>query len=435
MTHWTTPAWHPKERTPDRLYAKRGFARHFAELADLGRKSAEKWFEVALPPASPSLAAGGCVLLGGAGFLGARLARRLLLEDGPEGVTLVSRRPETVRERWVEWLGVEEAERLMTNPKLRLVRADLSAPETSWTAEVPRIRTVFHLAAGMHALAGWDALAALNVNGVGHAVALARRDGAMLQHASTLSVFVSSNCVESHLEDALPPSDQLWAFGGYAQTKVAAELALQKVAGDVPVQMVRYGLLVPEASTAFAPDHFFRSFITALVKVGCLPERAERAEVDLTRADWAADCAYALSRSGQTGVFHVAGEAVSLGEVVDCLQETRHEHGTAPLHVVVDADFDARVTRTSGMSRALLRSAFRKSDFLNDEAARGPLLNLDLFQATDHHFGGTRMVAATGMMGFSREKLLCHLVGKALEKQGACLMTYPLLINTCGKCS
>ena len=69
------------------------------------------------------------------------------------------------------------------------------------------------------------------------------RLGARLQLASTLSVFVSSNAGGEGAEAPLRPAEGTMLYGGYAQTKAASE-ALSLGSG-VPVQVVRYGLLVP----------------------------------------------------------------------------------------------------------------------------------------------------------------------------------------------
>ena len=64
-----------------------------------------------------------------------------------------------------------------------------------------------HLAASLHALAGWRTLAPVNLGGLRHSLRLARRDGAVLQLASTLSVFVSSNAPDADREAPLPERD------------------------------------------------------------------------------------------------------------------------------------------------------------------------------------------------------------------------------------
>lgn len=365
----------------------------YAAAADRGREAAGGWASDA-PPGTNAAPAGGTVLLGGAGLLGSRLAASLLREPGDAPVTIVSRRPGEIRARWAGWLGDNEASRFAASPRLRLIAADLSGPDLGWMAAIPRSGAVFHLAALVHAFDGWGKLSPTNIGSLRHAAALARRDSALLQIASTLSLAVSSNWNDCDHEALPPASADFWLYGGYAQTKVAAEFALLEAAGDLRWQIVRYGLLVPEGGSLFSPDHFAPSLASAIDEVGALPAEAEEAEVDLTPVDGAGEAAMRIAVSGELGVFHWANpEGARLSAFVAALEVERAARGGAPLPVVPVADWEARLATLPGLKRALLRSAFRKSDFLAREAARGPILNADLFQATGRHFGIGRALA------------------------------------------
>ena len=309
------------------------------------------------------------MLVGGAGFLGARIAAQLLAEPGDAPVVVVSRHPQAVLR--------PSAPR---NPRLVLVPADITAPDRDWMQLVPRSGLVFHLAAAMHALAGWEALAPVNLRGLGASVALAERDGALLQLASTLSVFVSSNAPRADAEEPLPERDDLWLHGGYAQTKAAAEFALARRPG-LQWQVVRHGLLVPEAGTAFPPRHFAPVFLRALCRAGAVPDMAERADVDLTPVDGAARASIRLARAGTPRWSHWAnGEAARLADVVAAVEAVRRPFARCPM-----ADWLDRIQPLPRMERTLLRAAFDKSGFLFGSTA-GTLLNVDLFQSTCRRF-------------------------------------------------
>lgn len=358
MTRWFEPRWNPAGLVPDRLLG--GRALNTATVA--GRAAAATWGDWPAGPGTPGAAT---VLVGGAGFLGARIASQLLAEPGEAPVVVVSRRPKILP---------------FHDPRLILVAADITAPNRDWMRFVPRSGTVFHLAAAMHALVGWEALAPVNLLGLGASVALAERDGALLQLASTLSVFVSSNASRADAEEPLPARDDLWLYGGYAQTKAAAEFALARRSG-LRWQVIRHGLLVPEAGAAFPPRHFAPMFLRALCRTGAVPEQAERADVDLTPVDGAARESIRLARAGVPRWRHWANrETACLADVVDAVEALRGPFARVPM-----AEWLDRIRPLPRMERTLLRAAFDKSGFLAGSGA-GVLLNVDLFQSTSRCF-------------------------------------------------
>ena len=363
MTRWRDPEWDPANLVPARL---RGHALSTAEIAQRAARVADSWHP------RPSLAGEGSayVLVGGTGFLGARIAACLLAEADDAPVVLVSRHPESVLNQ----------KTLPPSPRLILIKADIEA-DRDWMARIPRAHIVFHLAAAVHALAGWDRLASLNLAGLGASVALAQRDGALLQLASTLSVFVSSNARGADVEAKLPERDDLWLHGGYAQTKAAAEMALLRME-HVRWQVVRYGLLVPEAGAPFPAHHFAPAFLRALNQVASVPDQAERAAVDLTPVDGAARAAIRLARNGGPRWRHWANpESCQLADMVHAIEALRGRFALCSMR-----EWLGRLGSLPRMDRALLRSAFDKSGFLAEDAAVSPVLNVDLFQSTLRRF-------------------------------------------------
>jgi nucleoside-diphosphate-sugar epimerase len=364
MTRWFDPRWTPADLVPTRL---RGTALSTAEIARRAADTAAAW-DGRPPPAGEGAA---YVLLGGAGFLGARIAAQLLAEPGDAPVVVVSRRPEAILQQ-----GLRPG-----SPRLILVAADVTAANRDWMGRIPRARTIFHLAATMHALAGWNALAPVNLAGLAAAIALAERDGALVQLASTLSVFVSSNAQRADTEAPLPERDDFWLHGGYAQTKAAAEMVLLRTE-HVRWQVVRYGLLVPDAGAPFPPRHFAPAFLHALSLVGAVPDQAERAAVDLTPVNGAARAAIELARNEAPRRRHYANpQSAQLAELVAAIEAVRGPFEICPMH-----DWLGRLRPLPRIDRALLRSAFDKSGFLAEDAAVSPMLNVDLFQSTLRQF-------------------------------------------------
>ena len=378
------PAWHISDLAPPRVYSSRGAAMTFAEAAARGRQAAAAWRNDQAPgPTAAFGQSGDSVLLGGAGFLGADIAARLL-QDGGGPVYVVSRRPGAIEAAWRRSMPCDRATALMADSRLHLVEADLATGGMEWMADVPRCGAVFHLAARMDAFSGWSGLQDVNLGSLRHATALARRDGALLQLASTLSLCVSSNWNPDG-EEGPPPSADLWLSGGYAQTKAAAEFALL-ASPDVRQQIVRLGLLVPGPGNPFPAGHFAPMFGAALEKVG-LPSLAEEAAVDITPVASAADTAVRLARSGLEGIFHWANpEPCTLSMFTDALAARRCGLGLPDLHETPLPEWQARLGTLPRLQRALLEAAFHKTSFLEGAARRGPLFNVDLFQATGRRF-------------------------------------------------
>ena len=197
------------------------------------------------------------------------------------------------------------------------------------------------------------------------------------------------------MEGAAPAEGGLWLFGGYAQTKAGAEFALARAGKDLRWQIIRGGLLVPECGAPFPSGHFATAFAAALGDAGVLPEEAEEAAVDLTPVGGAAEAALRIAENGGPGVFHWANiQGACLSDVIDAIGRERSRRGIPPLPTVSTAKWEDRIAALPGIRRALLRSAFRKSDFVTREAARGPFLNADLFQATGRKFACRRALRA-----------------------------------------
>ena len=400
----------PEILVPGRVFAGRGFAMSYAEAHRRADKLMER-FNVAfadgnsgerLRPAEqrltgyflhPASSGKSQVLLGGAGFLGSRIAASLLLGgplDAGGNVVIVSRTPKTIRSQWATFLGDREADRLMADPRLRLVSADLSSPDMAWMKSVPTCSVVYHLAAQVHAFASYERLSAVNINSALAGLCLAQRDDALLQHAGTLSVFVSSNCRREAIEASLPRDEESWLYGGYAQTKAVAEIAIERIAAEIKLrwQIVRFGLLVPEPAAPFPADSFFRSILSGLEAVGCVPDAIEEAFVDLTPVSSAAGAAVRLAGAGMAdprtlGIFHWANpQSAALSEFIAAVDEGRERVNLGPLKSVCTPLWEGALSTLPRLQRLLLLSSFAKSDFILQEAIKSPVLNADLFQST-----------------------------------------------------
>ena len=371
----------------------RGFGRSVAELdpanhAPLGEAG----------PVLPRPGAGDVVVTGGAGFLGTRVLKALL-EDGKDTLIHVcSRNPQGAA-------GLDQ--------RVAPVAVDLSADDALATVglnvgERP-VRTVIHLAAAVDAFAPRERLAAANEDATRNAIALAAATGARLIHASTLSVFVSSDMGGEDRETSLRDAPGRMLFGGYAQTKAVADMLVEDAAAEgIDACSLRLGLLVPETRDGMEPSSFLAAFRDALAGVAAVPATSEEAAVDLTPVDQAAACIVALASADAVPAFvHYANpRSATLSMVV------AEVLGTEP-DVLDDAAWDARVADQPSIRRALLEAAFRKGRFLSARCAARPLANADLFQSTARRYDVTTAMAIGAPAPRSPEGMCRTLFGGA----------------------
>ena len=348
------------------VYRACGFGRTLREIKEYIQPRAADWLK-SMPSSRTvrSEHAGAYVLTGGAGFLGSEIARGLLRAG--ERVVIVSRNPMLsphLRK------CIPNADKLSRTGQLKLISADISTADTEWISEIPRAHTIIHLAANVHAFAGMERLT-VNITGLRGALMLAVRDGAFLDLASTLSVYVSSSRINDNPATVLQADDTV-IFGGYAQTKAACELLLP-LFPDISSRIIRYGLLVPNLGNAFPAGHFAPLFMKAMCCAG-LPENAENAAVDITPVGKAAESCIGIPCKKGDVIHEAALSPALLSDIIRLLP--------APVQVFSNSVWMQRIRERSALERMLLFSAFRKSDFLKTDARRGPFFNADLFQAT-----------------------------------------------------
>ena len=218
-----------------------------------------------------------------------------------------------------------------------------------------------------------------------------------LHYASTLSVFVATdrNSGVAREDDALDGEFQV--YGGYAQTKFAAELLLRSIGADSgPITFYRFGLLTGDSKTgASAKDDFLNMFARGLSTLGCVPESDAEMTVDITPVDYAAAAmthiALQDTKTGVSKTYHIAN---SQGFSLRSLLEVMGKIGF-PLAVLPAQEFLARLqkksqkfnSQESAACLALCRALGSKDSF-------GQFRTMDLFQATGITFDSTHTAAA-----------------------------------------
>jgi len=387
-----------------------------AELrADI--KSDEQWQELLKAargrpgeiPASPQ----SVLLTGATGFLGARLLAELLdrtsariyclvrTEDSSSGMERISaafaRHGTTLdnanRQRVIPICG-----------RLEQSRFGLSRDEWSQLSET--IDTIYHCAAHVNMLLPYSDLRPTNVQGT---VEIARFlcDGRKksLHYASTLSVFVATDCNTGVLLEADELDRTGLVYGGYAQTKWAAEVLLRSLSGAAgPISYYRFGLITGDSGSGrSSPTDFLSMFMRGIAALGCVPEATSDLSVDVTPVDFAAAALAHLSMEGvgrrSSSTFHIANpKSLPLSQLIASMRRAGIE-----IAEVSSRDFLDRLTNHSTKSTDAAESAacLALCRCLSDSGCFDGLRTMDLFQATDVKFDMRNTLAGLSGSGLS----------------------------------
>jgi thioester reductase-like protein len=363
------------------------------------------------PPLSPDPPRS-ILLTGGTGFLGARLLHELL--ERTEATVYCLVRAAGATAAWERLLAALRGHGKALSPgqgrRLVAVPGELGAPcfglpAAEWDRLAAEIDMVYHCAAQVHMVLPYAALRAANVAGTAEVLRFACTAGRKrLHHASTLSVFVATDRNTGVLEEADGLSRTRWVYGGYAQTKWAAEWLLRACADAAgPACCYRLGLITGDSRTGYCSETDFLSlFCRGLAALGCVPREAGGLCVDVTPVDYAAAALAHLSLhaapAGELATFHVANpRSLPLGELVEGLGA----YGLA-LEWVPAEEWRRRLAEradTLGPAEAAACLALCRCPGPGDAFARHR--TLDLFQATDVRFDMTRTLAGLAGSGLA----------------------------------
>jgi thioester reductase-like protein len=364
-----------------------------ADWRELLRRARER------PPGPEPGSPRAILLTGATSFLGARLLVELLGRTAADVYCLV-RASDAAAAR----------ERLPSAPRVVPVCGDIDRPllglsEAAWDRLAATIDTVYHCAARVNVVLPYHDLRATNVLGTREVLRLlATGLRKRLHYASTLSVFVATDRNAGLLEEADDLTRTCRVYGGYAQSKWAAEWLLRSVAGDVaPVRFYRFGLITGDTRTGrCSPTDFLALFCKGLAALSCVPEGAGGLKLDVTPVDFAAASMAHLSlhaTAGGPSTFHIANpRGLALGELIDAMRSYGIAVGT-----VGEGEWSARLRAFGETARGAAESAayLALCRALPGDTAFARQRTLDLFQATGVEFGMGNTVAGLAGSGIA----------------------------------
>lgn len=272
---------------------------------------------------------------GATGFLGARLLNDLLQKTDAHFYVLVRAK---ITADGLQRLQIASSH----HPRITVILGDLVRPslglgDNDWRDLSDRIDTIIHCAAVVNMVSSYKDLRAANVSATQEITRLAlegRRK--TLHYASTLSVFVSTdqNTGVMYEHDTLSETQKI--YGGYAQSKWAAESFLMQMPKDALVPSIyRLGLITGDSINGEASCHdFLDMFVEGIIKIGAVPQGDHDAlMVDVTPIDYAVAAMSHLIRNALPATYHLANHrGFSLEQILRGLSRRSINIAVLPLN-------------------------------------------------------------------------------------------------------
>ncbi len=262
------------------------------------------------------------LLTGATGFLGGQLLKGLLERSNAEIICLI-RAPsiEAARLRLPVACRVERVQLLCGD----LERPSLGLSSQRWERLAKELDAIYHFAARVHLLEPLESLLESNLRGCHRILRLcAQGQPKILHYASTLSVFVSTDHPGGLCREEDDLSEERRVYGGYAQSKWAAERLIRR-STCAPRIIYRYGLLTGDTQEGQTPARdWLRLFLRGLAALGSAPKPDAAWAVDITPVDFAAKATLRLSLERPEAPLrcvHIAGaRSVGLAELIQALR-------------------------------------------------------------------------------------------------------------------
>lgn len=324
------------------------------------------------------------LLTGGTGFLGSHVLRELLDRTNADVYCIVRC-----------GIGTRPLDRLcVTSPRIHVFRGDLAQfqlglLQCDYEGLSEQVDTIYHCAGEVNLLATYHKLRNSNVRATAELLRFANLGvPKRLHHVSTLSVLVATDCNTGTLFESDNLSQTNHVYGGYAQSKWAAEWLVRSVGG---AHIHRPGLITGHSQTGIsASNDFLTLFLRGLSELGCYPD-VEDLYLDVTPVDFAAAALVHLSLNPPQfdRTYHLTGSGRwSLRNLVAGL--CRRGFPMAPINPTIwphrVSELQRRSPKAATACLALCRS-------LGGAHLFSRLRTMDLFQATGVTFDARNTLA------------------------------------------
>ncbi len=357
------------------------------------------------------------LILGATGFLGVQVLAELLQKTSARIYVLVRARNQAQAWQRLAQALTEIEPSLVVRARGRVIPlcGDLALPRFGlrslrWKELEENIDAIYHLAAEVHLLKTYEQLCPVNVHSMLELLALmgAGRPKA-LHYASTLAVFAATSTRHRRFFEADSLDDTCQVFGGYAQSKWAAEYLLRKaVPASQALSIYRLGLVTGDSRTGRASAHdLLGPVVRALKATACVPRQVKTAALDVTPVDYAAAALVTLSRQNMRAghrTYHLANsQQLTLKGLVSSLQA----YGVT-LRWVPEKQFVRRIQKNDLATPAAL-ATLALSRCFSDPQRLARFGHLDLFLASQRRFDTTQ--TRKGLRG---SKIYCPKISPAL---------------------
>ena len=200
---------------------------------------------------------------------------------------------------------------------LEILKADLSQDflgldHNVWLSLTNRIDEVFHLAAAVNMTSPFEMLYSDNVHATAQVLrfCLANKKK-KLHYTSTLSVLISKYLDTEREYEETQLNQFTEIYGGYAQTKWAAEYLVSHYLLQIPINIFRLGLITGNSFNGHSGQgDLLMNFLETIIISENAPALSKEKEYFLnpTPVDYTVDAMLYISKNKQSGYFHIIND-------------------------------------------------------------------------------------------------------------------------------
>ena len=264
------------------------------------------------------------LLTGGSGYLGSKIAYKILSEYGNDIKELrcLTRNNDKLHRAINRWSSSD----VSISDKVVVVEGSICRLDDDELYD--NITDVIHCAADTSIIKSYEDLEEVNVNSVDWILQQQRRVGFDIHHASSLAMFVSMSCCPGEITDQLTSpedSDKNFIEGGYAQTKFVSDQLIVKSSNTVGCRNIfRFGLLLG-IDKHINSSSLLKLYLKCIKAAGCVPSHIDSTKLkfDVTCVDWSITTMLTeifQNKFNKTSVFHLSSQSgCSLSDIVTLL--------------------------------------------------------------------------------------------------------------------